>query len=183
MNGGIIMKKLVLLLSLCVLSISGFACAMEYPGDKGSGKRLLELASELEKKKSKTSQEVEEELLPIECTDLLGGNFVAEIKKNGFPIAHVYYGPESDTESDDEAEGKIKSLTVSKKERRKGHATRLINFACDELKKDGFEVVSLAVEAKKNKAINLYEKLGFEKSDEFGHEKVFTYFKELEDKK
>lgn len=174
------MKKLGLLLSLCVLGMAGSLGAMEYPGDKGSGKRLLESASEelLEKKKSKVdSQEVEEELLPLDFRPLNRG-YTAEIKKDGITIASIDYGPESD----DETEGKIGLLTVSKKERRKGHATRLMDFACNELKKQGFGVVGLSVEAKKKGAISLYEKLGFEKDEEFGDEKTFAYFKELIDK-
>ena len=171
---GIIMKKLALLLSLCVLGISGFACAMEYPGDKGSGKRLLELASgPLEQKKAKSGQQ--KELLPIEITPTLHGNFTAEIKVDGRPIANIDYGPDTD----DEEEGKIKLLRVNKKERGKGYGERLMRSALDHLKQKGFSTVYLSVRKDKKPARKLYEKLGFVEDKDEEHETLSFYSKDL----
>ncbi|MDD3083647.1 MAG: GNAT family N-acetyltransferase [Candidatus ainarchaeum sp.] len=88
-----------------------------------------------------------------------GKDFRFVVKKNEEIIAHVKFLKKK---SIHEHIAEMTSLIVNSSERRKGIATKLINFSIEKLPKK-IKLITLAVDSKNKNAINLYKKIGFKK--------------------
>ncbi len=81
------------------------------------------------------------------------------IRKNGAIIAHLKINSRKGIH---EHIVEMTSLFVKPEERKKGFATKLISFSLSKLPKK-VKLVTLAVDSKNKKAINLYKKFGMKK--------------------
>ena len=101
--------------------------------------------------------------------------FVFEKNNNIVGYISVYYFMD---------EANLQKIAVIDSERRKGVATQLINYAIQELLKEN--VVNFYLEVNENNliAINVYEKLGFEKvsirNNYYGNESAIIFEKKLD---
>ena len=100
--------------------------------------------------------------------------FVYEVNEKIVGYVSVYYFLE---------EANLQKIAVLESERRKGIATKLIEFAENELKSKNIESFYLEVNEHNLIAISVYEKLGFEKistrKNYYGNESAVIFQKKL----
>lgn len=102
----------------------------------------------------------------IESIEKKDGNYGVAFTEDKKITGYVFFGPSGKdifSNSKNNKHGFIYDIYVYKKFRNKGIGKRLMNFAFDNLKKEGYDEVRLNVFYNNKKAKKLYEKMGFEK--------------------